>query len=125
PFASYHIPVAQLGKWTGQSNNIVQSIQMLKKIAVLLVFVVILISMLVFTRLNPGFINVDLAFAAVETSIPLAFTVTFILGWLFGLLCTVLFVVRLLNERRQLRRALRLSEAEVSGLRSLPISDAD
>lgn len=98
---------------------------MLKKIAVLLVFVVILISMLVFTRLNPGFINVDLAFAAVETSIPLAFTVTFILGWLFGLLCTVLFVVRLLNERRQLRRALRLSEAEVSGLRSLPISDAD
>ena len=98
---------------------------MLKKIAVLLVFVVILISMLVFTRLNPGLINVDLVFAAVETSIPLAFTVTFILGWLFGLLCTVLFVVRLLNERRQLRRALRLSEAEVSGLRSLPISDAD
>jgi uncharacterized membrane protein YciS (DUF1049 family) len=98
---------------------------MLKKIAVLLVFVVILISMLVFTRLNPGLINVDLAFAAVETSIPLAFTVTFIVGWLFGLLCTVLFVMRLINERRQLRRALRLSEAEVSGLRSLPISDAD
>jgi uncharacterized membrane protein YciS (DUF1049 family) len=98
---------------------------MLKKIAVLLVFVVILISMLVFTRLNPGLINVDLAFAAVETSIPLAFTVTFILGWFFGLLCTVLFVMRLINERRHLRRALRLSEAEVSSLRSLPISDAD
>jgi uncharacterized membrane protein YgaE (UPF0421/DUF939 family) len=98
---------------------------MLKKIAVLLVFAVILISMLVFTRLNPGLINVDLAFVAVETSIPLAFTVTFILGWFFGLLCTVLFVMRLINERRHLRRALRLSEAEVSSLRSLPISDAD
>jgi uncharacterized membrane protein YgaE (UPF0421/DUF939 family) len=98
---------------------------MTKKSAVLLVFVVILISMLVFTRLNPGLINVDLAFAAVKTSIPLAFTVTFIIGWLFGLLCTVLFVMRLINERRQLRRALRLSEAEVSSLRSLPISDAD
>jgi uncharacterized integral membrane protein len=98
---------------------------MLKKISVLLVFVVILILMMVFTRLNPGLITVDLAFAAVETSIPLAFTVAFIAGWIFGILCGVLFVMRLINERRQLRRALRLSEAEVSSLRSLPIDDAD
>lgn len=98
---------------------------MLKKISVVLVFVVILIFMLVFTRLNPGLITVDLAFAAVETSVPLAFTVAFIAGWAFGILCGVLFVMRLINERRQLRRALRLSEAEVSSLRSLPINDAD
>lgn len=98
---------------------------MLKKIGVVLVIAVILILMLVFTRLNPGLITVDLAFAAVETSIPLAFTIAFIAGWVFGILCVLLFVLRLINERRQLRRALRLSEAEVSGLRSLPISDAD
>ena len=98
---------------------------MLKKIGVILVVGVILILMLVFTRLNPGLITVDLAFAAVETSIPLAFTVAFIAGWAFGILCGVLFVLRLINERRQLRRALRMSEAEVSSLRSLPISDAD
>ena len=98
---------------------------MLKKIGVILVVAVILVLMLVFTRLNPGMISVDLAFTAVETSIPLAFTVAFIAGWVFGILCVVLFVLRLINERRQLRRALRLSEAEVSSLRSLPISDAD
>jgi lipopolysaccharide assembly protein A len=98
---------------------------MLKRIGVLLVLIVILVSMLVFTRLNPGTISVDLAFAAIETSIPLAFTVAFIAGWLFGILCGLLFVLRLIGERRQLRRALRLSEAEVSSLRSLPISDAD
>ena len=98
---------------------------MLKKIGVILVVGVILILMLVFTRLNPGLITVDLAFAAVETSIPLAFTVAFIAGWAFGILCGVLFVLRLINERRQLRRALRMSESEVSSLRSLPISDAD
>ena len=98
---------------------------MIKKIGVVLIFVVILIAMLVFTRLNPGQVHVDLAFAAVETSIPVAFTLTFIGGWAFGILCGLLFVVRLINERRQLRRSLRLSESEVSSLRSLPISDAD
>jgi uncharacterized integral membrane protein len=98
---------------------------MLKKIGVVLVIAVILISMLVYTRLNPGLLNVDLAFTAVETSVPVAFTAAFIAGWIFGILCGVLFVIRLIGERRQLRRALRHSEAEVSSLRSLPISDAD
>jgi uncharacterized integral membrane protein len=98
---------------------------MLKKIGALLVFVIILVVMLVFTRLNPGELTVDLAFAAVETSIPVAFTVTFVAGWIFGILSGGVFVIRLLNERRQLRRSLRLSESEISSLRSLPISDAD
>jgi uncharacterized membrane protein YciS (DUF1049 family) len=98
---------------------------MLKKIAILLIFLIILVAMLVFTRLNPGLISVDLAFAAVETSMPVAFTVTFIAGWLFGIVCSAAFVIRLINERRQLRRALQLSESEVSSLRSLPLSDAD
>jgi uncharacterized membrane protein YciS (DUF1049 family) len=98
---------------------------MLKKIGVLLIFLVILIAMIVFTRLNPGLLTVDLAFAAVDTSIPVAFTAAFIAGWVFGILCGAVFVLRLMNERRQLKRALRLSESEVSSLRSLPISDAD
>jgi len=33
--------------------------------------------------------------------------------------------LKLLNERRVLRRALRLTESEVSSLRNLPLSDAD
>ncbi|MDH4047679.1 MAG: hypothetical protein OEW68_13200 [Gammaproteobacteria bacterium] len=98
---------------------------MFKKIGVLLIFLLVLVAMLVFTRLNPGLLKIDLAFAAVETSIPVAFTLTFIAGWAFGILCGAIFVVRLINERRQLRRSLRLSETEVSSLRSLPISDAD
>jgi hypothetical protein len=35
------------------------------------------------------------------------------------------FVFRLINERRTLRRALRMSESEVTSLRNLPLSDAD
>lgn len=98
---------------------------MLRKTGVLLLILVIFVLMIWFTRINPGTVHVDLAFGTVEPSIPMAFSVMFIAGWLFGLLCTALFILRLLNERRRLRSALRASESEVSSLRSLPIADAD
>jgi uncharacterized integral membrane protein len=98
---------------------------MLKRIAILLLFLIVLLVMLVFTRLNPGMVEIDLAFGSIESSIPLAFTVTFVFGWLFGLLCTSIFAARLINERRQLRKSLRMSESEVHTLRNLPIVDAD
>ncbi len=98
---------------------------MVKKVAVIFLFLVILMIMLVFTRLNPGLVQIDLAFGSVESSIPLAFTVTFVMGWLFGLLCTAIFAARLVNERRQLRKKLRNTETEVYTLRNLPIVDAD
>jgi uncharacterized integral membrane protein len=81
--------------------------------------------MLVFTKLNSGLLEIDLAFGTVESSIPLAFTVTFVIGWLFGLLCTAIFAARLVNERRRLRKALQTSESEVNSLRNLPLADAD
>ena len=98
---------------------------MLRKIGISLVVVVIFVAMILFTRINPGTVTVDLAFGVVEPGIPMAFAVTFIAGWLFGLLCTVLFITRLLNDRRKLRKALTDRESEVSSLRNLPIADAD
>ena len=98
---------------------------MLKKIGIGILVVAIFAFMLVFTSSNPGFIDLDLFFVAVRPSIPLAFSVTFVAGWAFGLLCTLVFILRLMNERRQLRRKLRASESEVTSLRSLPLADAD
>lgn len=98
---------------------------MLRRIGLAILIVLIVIVMATFTANNTGMIDIDLAFAQVNTSIPLAFTVTFALGWLFGLLCIGFFVLKLINERRILRRSLRMSESEVSSLRSLPLSDAD
>ena len=98
---------------------------MLKKIGIGLLVVFIFLLMLIFTSSNPGFVDLDLFFLTVRPSIPLAFSVSFVLGWIFGLLCTTVFIMRLINERRQLRRALRQSESEVSSLRNLPLSDAD
>ena len=51
--------------------------------------------------LNRGTVELDLAFAEVNLSKPLAFTIVFGLGWLFGLLCAAGAVLR--------RRALRKS----------------
>ena len=98
---------------------------MLKKVGVTLVFLLVFVLMLVFARLNPGTVRLDLAFDSFEPSIPVAIIVTFIGGWLFGLVCTLLFAARVVNERRRLRRELRSRESEISSLRSLPLSDAD
>ena len=98
---------------------------MLKKIGIGVLVILIFVMMLVFTSSNPGFVDLDLFFLTVRPSVALAFSVTFVLGWAFGLLCTTIFILRLVNERRQLRRSLRHSESEVSSLRSLPLADAD
>ena len=98
---------------------------MLKKIGIGVLVILIFVMMLVFTSSNPGFVDLDLFFLTVRPSVALAFSVTFVLGWAFGLLCTTVFILRLVNERRQLRRSLRHSESEVSSLRSLPLADAD
>ncbi len=98
---------------------------MLKRIGIGFLILLIFLLMLWFTNSNPGVVTLDLAFGTVQPSIPLAFSVTFVIGWAFGLLCTSLFVFRLVNERRRLRRALRNSESEVSSLRNLPLANAD
>lgn len=98
---------------------------MLKRIGLAILILLIVIVMATFTANNTGMIDIDLAFTEVHTSIPLAFTVTFAIGWLFGILCLGFYALKLLNERRILRRTLRMSESEVSSLRNLPLSDAD
>ena len=98
---------------------------MLKRIGLATLIVLIVVVMATFTANNTGMIDIDLAFTEVTTSIPLAFTVAFAVGWLFGVLCIGFLALKLVNERRVLRRSLKMTESEVSSLRSLPISDAD
>jgi uncharacterized membrane protein YciS (DUF1049 family) len=98
---------------------------MLKRIGLALVILLIVVVMATFTANNTGMIDIDLAFARVTTSIPLAFTVAFAVGWIFGILCMGFFALKLVNERRLLRRSLRMSQSEVTSLRNLPLSDAD
>jgi len=88
---------------------------------------VLLVTMLIavaFAALNPGVLDVDLAFNKFEVQKSLAFITAFGAGIAFGLLCAFLLLLRLLNDRRKLRRALKLAESEVRSLRSIPQQDA-
>ncbi len=98
---------------------------MLKRIAVIVLVVIVFTAMLVFTYHNKGTVDVDLILTTVTTSVPVAFTIVFAIGWLFGILCMGAWALRLINDRRNLRRSLRVSESEVTSLRNLPLNDAD
>jgi len=98
---------------------------MLKRIGLLLLVLVIVLAMLTFTALNSGTVDLDLAFFAGTYPVSVVLVATFVIGIVFGMLCMTAFVFRLIKERHTLRRGLRLSESEVSSLRSLPLSDAD
>ena len=98
---------------------------MLKTIGLLALIALIALVMIVFTANNPGTIEVDLSFAKLATPIPVAFAIAFALGWLFGVFSIGIYALRLVNERRVLRRSLRISQGEVRSLRNLPLSDAD
>lgn len=98
---------------------------MLKRAGLIILVVILFVVMFTFTALNSGQVELDLGFLKRSYPISIAFATTFVLGILFGMLSMAAFVFRLINERRVLRRSLRVSESEVSSLRNLPLSDAD
>lgn len=98
---------------------------MIKRILLGVAVVLVVTAMFVFAARNTGSVSLDLAFAVVKPAIPVAFSLTFVFGWLFGVVCMGVYALKLVNERRGLRRSLRDSESEISSLRNLPLSDAD
>ncbi|MDH3374219.1 MAG: lipopolysaccharide assembly protein LapA domain-containing protein [Gammaproteobacteria bacterium] len=98
---------------------------MFKRAGLIILVIILFAVMFTFTALNTGHVELDLGFFKRSYPVSIAFAVTFVLGILFGMLCMTAFVFRLINERRVLRRSLRVSESEVSSLRNLPLSDAD
>jgi len=98
---------------------------MLKRAGLIVLVIILFVVMFTFTALNTGQVELDLGFIKNSYPVSIAFATTFVLGILFGMLCMAAIVFRLINERRSLRRSLRVSESEVSSLRNLPLSDAD
>ena len=97
-----------------------------RKVFIFLLILLFMAVAAVFAWRNPGEISVDIGFARLDgVSTAFAFAVTFGLGWLFGLVCAGLAMLRMANQRRKLRRSLALAESEVSSLRSLPLQDAN
>lgn len=97
-----------------------------RKIVLFASLLIVALLTAVFAYNNPERVALDVGFTRFENvSIVLAFSVAFGLGWLFGLATAGIAFVRMAGERRRLRRELKLAEAEVSSLRSLPLQDAN
>jgi putative membrane protein len=94
-------------------------------IAFLLVLALVLLAA-AFAYNNPEPVTIDTGFARFAgVSLALALVVALAIGWLAGLLTAGLGLWRITSDRRRLRRELKLAEAELRSLRSLPLNDAD
>ncbi len=98
---------------------------MVRNILFFLVLLAGLLLVTAFAALNPGTIRLDLAFFETEVTKSLALIAAFGIGWVFGLICAGLVLLKGMHERRLLRKSLGLAEAEVRTLRNMPIQDAD
>ena len=98
---------------------------MVRNLIFFLVLMGILLLATVFAALNPGPIDLDVVVTRIEIQKSLALILAFGFGWLFGLLCAAIGLIRSINDRRRLRKALRLAEGEVSTLRRMPIQQTD
>jgi putative membrane protein len=95
-----------------------------KALYVLLLLAFVLIAA-VFAYSNPEPISVDIGLVRFDgVSMALAFACAFAFGWVFGLISAGVALLRLVGDRRRLRRDLKYAESELSQLRSLPMHDA-
>lgn len=75
---------------------------------------------------NPEPVSLDLGIARIDgVSLSVALAGAFALGWLFGLISAGVALLRMIADRRRLRREIRFAEAELGSLRGLPLQDAD
>jgi len=107
------------------SVNVVGLSQMLRYVVYFMVVLVVFMVAVIFAAINPAPMTLDLAFTQLEMQTSLALIAFMAAGWLFGLLCAGFLLLKLLADRRKLRKALHLAEAEVRSLRSMPMQDAD
>tara|TARA_B100000929_G_scaffold274157_1_gene247076 strand:+ start:97 stop:393 length:297 start_codon:yes stop_codon:yes gene_type:complete len=98
---------------------------MLKRISIILVIISIFFLVIYFTSINQNSIRIDFGFVIFEPSVVLGVSLIFILGWIFGLLCSMVYIIKLTNEQRNLKSNLKDAQSELSGLRQLPTKDAN
>ena len=97
---------------------------MVRSLLSVVLILVLFLLVVIFSWRNPGTLELDLAFGKFE-EVPtaLAFAVTVAIGWIWGLLTALAYIVRLMNDRRKLRKKVRLADAELNNLRSIPMHD--
>ena len=97
---------------------------MIRGIIFVVMAILVVLASAMFAHKNPGTVEVDLIVHQFEVVKSVAFTVTLALGWLLGLATASLYLLKSVNEKRKLRKNIKMAEVELKNLRSLPMQDA-
>ena len=98
----------------------------LRRTVLLVTLVVLVLIGAIFAANNAQPISIDVGWVKLDgVSMAMAFAAAFALGWAFGLLCAGAALLKMISDRRKLRRDLKYAETELRTLRSLPLHDAD
>jgi len=109
-----------------QGNGRAAVVLMIRKALLVLALLFAVLVTAVFAYNNPEQIAIDIGVMRFENvPVPIAFVICLAIGWVLGLLSAGIALLRMSKKRRRLRRELKLTEAEVKTLRSLPLQDAD
>ena len=98
---------------------------MLRRIIVFSLVLAVAALAAVFASLNPAVIPLDLAFGEIQAPLTLVLIFCLALGWVLGLVSASFIIIRMMAQRRTLRRSLGLAEKEIDNLRTMSLPEAD
>lgn len=96
---------------------------MFRIIGSILLFLVFLTA-LVLAWLNTGVVEIRYLLGTININLSFALFMALLFGWILGLATSLLFIFRLRRELARARKDVKMLEAEVNNLRSIPIRDA-
>ena len=98
---------------------------MIKKVISTVFILAVFVIAVWFSYLNTDDISINLSFARFSSKASIIFSIIFISGWLFGILCCLFYVIKILNQKRIIKSDLDQKIEELNAYRSSPLKDAN
>ena len=98
---------------------------MIRKVISTVFILAIFVIALWFSYLNTEDISINLSFIQFSSKASIIFSIIFISGWLFGILCSFFYVIKILNQKRIIKSDLDEKIEELSAHRASPLKDAN
>jgi lipopolysaccharide assembly protein A len=96
----------------------------MKRIITFAVLLLVTLLGLTFALMNADMVQLDYYFGSLQAPLSLIVVVAIIIGAALGVLASVGIVVGQKRELAKLRKSAKITEQEVSNLRSLPLKDS-
>jgi uncharacterized integral membrane protein len=94
-----------------------------RHILITIFIVVALMLAAMFAWYNPQPVDLDLGVTVIQARVAYIVIASLAVGWLLGLLSALVWIIRLARRNRRERRATRIAESELEGLRKFSAAD--